>query len=63
MTLKCHKPHFNVKLLSGYGVSISLKNNKICLRNGTDVLSQKSDVEEWFEPIVREMGCEEIIKH
>jgi len=48
MTLKGRKNHYNVKLLRGYGVSISLKNNKVCLRNGTDVLSDKTDIEEWF---------------
>lgn len=48
MTPKGRKNHYNIKLLRGYGVSVSLKNNKICLRNGTDVLSGKSNVEEWF---------------
>ena len=48
MTLKGRKNHYNVKLLRGYGVSISLKNNKIVLRNGRDVLSGKVDTEEWF---------------
>jgi hypothetical protein len=37
MTLKGHKNHYNVKLLRGYGVVISLKDNKTTLRNGTDV--------------------------
>jgi len=35
MTLKGKQNHYNVKLLRGYGVSISLKDNKISLRNGT----------------------------
>ena len=48
MTLKGRKNHYNVKLLRGYGVSISLKNNKIILQNGRDVLSSKVDSEEWF---------------
>lgn len=48
MTLKNHKSHYNVKLLRGYGISISLKNNKIVLRNGRDVFSGISDTEEWF---------------
>jgi len=48
MTLKGRKNHYNVKLLRGYGVSISLKNNKVILRNGVDVLSSKVDSEEWF---------------
>lgn len=48
MTLKNHKNHYNVKFLSGYGLSISLKNNKIQLKNGTYPYSEKQDSEEWF---------------
>jgi len=40
--------HYNVKLLRGYGVSISLKNNKVCLRNGLDILTGNRETEEWF---------------
>ena len=58
MTLRERKNHYNVKLLQGYWVSVSLKNNKICLRNGTDVLSGKSEVEEWF---VTKLPYEKII--
>jgi CRISPR-associated protein Cas1 len=48
MTLKGRKNHYNVKLLRGYGVSISLKDNQIHLKNGVDVLSGKSETESWF---------------
>lgn len=48
MTLKGHKNHYNVKLLRGYGVSVSLKNNKVILKNGIDYLSSKQDTEEWY---------------
>ncbi len=48
MTLKGHKNHYNVKLLRGYGISISLKDNKIHLKNGIDILSGKSETESWF---------------
>ncbi len=48
MTLKGKKNHYNVKLLRGYGVSISLKDNKIHLKNGVDILSGKSETESWF---------------
>lgn len=48
MTLKGAKNHYNVKLLRGYGVSISLKNSKLILKNGIDALSGKSESEEWF---------------
>jgi CRISPR-associated protein Cas1 len=48
MTLSGKRNHYNVKLLRGYGISISLKDNKINLKNGTDVLSGKSETESWF---------------
>lgn len=48
MTLKGRKNHYNVKLLKGYGVSISQKANRICLKGGRDSFSGKQDVEEWF---------------
>jgi CRISPR-associated protein Cas1 len=48
MTLNGRKNHYNVKLLRGYGVSISLKDNQIHLKNGSDVLSSKSETESWF---------------
>lgn len=47
MTLKGQKNHYNVKLLRGYGVAISLKDNKISLRDGTDLFGH-SEKEEWF---------------
>jgi hypothetical protein len=34
MTLKGKKNHYNVKLLRGYGVSISLKANRVYLKDG-----------------------------
>src|SRR2546425_8128800 len=48
MTLPGKKNHYNVKLLRGYGCSISLKNNKVCLKGGKDVFTGQQDVEEWF---------------
>jgi len=47
MTLKGKKNHYNVKLLRGYGVSITLKDNKISLKNGTDVFGH-AEKEEYF---------------
>jgi len=58
MTLKGRKNHYNVKLLRGYGVSISLKNNKIILQNGRDVFTGISNVEEW---LVTKIPYEKII--
>lgn len=40
--------HYNVKLLQGYGASISLKNSKITLKNGSNPITRKSESEEWF---------------
>lgn len=47
MTLKGKKNHYNVKL-RGYGVSITLKDNKISLRNGTDLFGH-AEKEEYFK--------------
>jgi len=50
--------HYNVKLLRGYGVSISLKNSKIILKNGSHDITGKSEKEEWF---VNQMPYEKIV--
>jgi CRISP-associated protein Cas1 len=39
MTLKGKKNHYNVKLLRGCGASISLRNNKVCLKGGKDIFA------------------------
>ncbi len=48
MTPKRQRNHYNVKLLRGYGVSISLKNSKIILKNGSHDVTGKQEKEEWF---------------
>ncbi len=48
MTLKGRQNHYNVKFLSGYGLSVSLKDNKIILKNGTYPYSDIQEQEEWF---------------
>jgi CRISPR-associated protein Cas1 len=48
MTQKNQRNHYNVKLLRGYGVSISLKNNHLVLKNGQNDITGISDQEEWF---------------
>ena len=48
MTLKDHKNHYNVKLLSGYGLSVKLKDNKIILTEGYNPFSKEQQKEEWF---------------
>lgn len=57
LTLKGRKNHYNVKLLRGYGVSITLKDNKISLRNGTDLFGH-AEKEEYF---VARMPYEKIV--
>lgn len=48
MTLRGRKNHYNIKILSGYGVSVSLKENKITLKDGLDPFSDAQQKEEWF---------------
>ena len=48
MTLKGKRNHFNVKLLSGYGVAVHLKDNKIILKNGYDPFTGEQETEKWF---------------
>lgn len=48
LTLKGKQNHYNVKLLRGYGVSITLKDNKIHLKNGTNDITGKSEIESWY---------------
>ncbi|NQV39267.1 MAG: hypothetical protein HQ505_01795 [Nitrosopumilus sp.] len=47
MTLKGHKPHFNVKFLKGYGHSISVKDSKLILKDCHDPFSPPC-IEEWL---------------
>ena len=37
-----------MKLLRGYGASISLKANRICLKDGSDPFTGQAEKEEWF---------------
>lgn len=48
MTIAGQKNHYNVKLLKGYGVSINLKDNRICLKGGRDPFTGEQECEEWF---------------
>jgi len=48
VTLRGKNNHYNVKFLKGYGISISLKNSKIILKNGYDFFSKQQEKEEWF---------------
>ena len=57
MTLKGHKPHFNIKFLKGYGFSINVKDSKIILKNNFYPFSEPQ-TEEWF---VNNMPYEKIV--
>ena len=57
MTLKGKKNHYNIKLLRGYGVAIHLKDNRVILKNGLDVLSGKSEKEEWLVTVSFSSSC------
>lgn len=46
--LRGHKNYYNVKLLRGYGASISLKANCMCLKDGSDPFTGQAEKEEWF---------------
>ncbi len=48
MTLKGKQNHYNVKLLSGYGLSVKLKNNHLVLTDGYNPFSDEQQKEEWF---------------
>ena len=58
MIAKTKRNHYNVKLLRGYGVSISLKNSKIILKNGSHDVTGEQEREEWF---VNRMPYEKIV--
>jgi len=45
MTQKDQKNHYNVKFLKGYGHSISAKNSKIILKNGSYDITEESGKE------------------
>ena len=48
MTVAGQKNHYNVRLLKGYGVSINLKDNRLCLKGGRDPFTGEQGSEEWF---------------
>jgi CRISPR-associated protein Cas1 len=46
LTLKGKTSHYDIKILSGYGYSISVRNQRIVLKNGADVFTGRSETEE-----------------
>lgn len=47
MTLKNKQNHYDIKTLSGYGSGIYVKNQRVILKNGTNIFSGKQEVEEY----------------
>jgi CRISPR-associated protein Cas1 len=47
MTVKGKQNHYDIKLLKGYGCGISVKNQRIVLKNGLDVFTEKQETEEF----------------
>ena len=47
MTQTGQQNHYDIKYLHGYGSQISLKNQRIVLKNGIDVFSEEQEVEEY----------------
>lgn len=58
MTVAGQKNRYNVKFLKGYGVSINLKDNRICLKGGRDPFTGEQETEEWF---VTQISYERIV--
>lgn len=48
MTRKNQQNHYDIKVLSGYGYSVSVRNQRIVLKNGTDVFTEQSETEEFI---------------
>ncbi|TAK25701.1 MAG: CRISPR-associated endonuclease Cas1, partial [Nitrosarchaeum sp.] len=47
MTLKGKKNHYNIKVLTGYGISVSVKENKLVIKGSLDPFSPQ-ETESWF---------------
>jgi len=48
MTISGKQNHYDIKILSGYGYSISVRNQRIVLKNGTDVFTDTSETEQYI---------------
>lgn len=47
MTQLGHQNHYDIKYLCGYGSQVSVKNQRIILKDGIDVFSEKQETEEF----------------
>jgi len=47
MTQIGQQNHYDIKYLRGYGSQVSVKNQRIVLKNGIDVFSEKQEIEEY----------------
>lgn len=57
MTLRGKQNHYNIKILKGYGFSITVRDSKIILKNCSDPF-KAPDIEEWY---VNNMPYEKIV--
>ncbi|MBS3926448.1 MAG: CRISPR-associated endonuclease Cas1 [Nitrosarchaeum sp.] len=48
MTLRGKNNHYDIKVLSGYGCGISVSEQKLVLKDGVDVFSQKQEIEKFI---------------
>ena len=47
MTQTGQQNHYDIKYLHGYGSQVSVKNQRIVLKNGVDVFSEEQEIEEF----------------
>ncbi len=47
MTKKGQKSHYDIKILRGYGTQITVKNQRLVLKNGIDVFTGEQETEEY----------------
>jgi len=48
MTLRGKTNHYDIKVLSGYGCGISVSEQRLILKNGIDVFTQKQEIEKFI---------------
>ena len=48
MTLRGKNNHYDIKVLSGYGCSISVSEQKLVLKNGIDVFTKNQEIEKFI---------------
>jgi hypothetical protein len=68
MTQTGQQNHYDIKYLRGYGSQISVKNQRIVLKNGIDVFTEKQEIEEYvptglpYSRIIHEEFCNSFLR-